>query len=382
MDESCNITNKLNSWLQGTEEYQAGKTFEYVMQKYGFKREEILRLAGNESTIGTSPLAIEAAEQVLRSSNYYDEPRSESLIEVLEEDFRKRGFDMDKLGVVVGNGMDSIIEHILKLFTDEHSAVMNFTPSFIYYEFAAKRRGVSIIEVPRLRTQENGFWTYKIDFSKALNSLKPNLKVVFLCSPNNPDGSAIDLNQVESFAEELCARGIILFVDHAYIEFADPKYDLSKLVQKYPNLVIGYTFSKAYGLAGFRVGYALMAKELKNKYLTLITPFLCSKPSLAAAKAALQDTKHFQSILANNIEGRVYLLKSLEQLGCTVYGSEANFVLFEYKAIEASLILEELMSRGIIIRAISKVSKYALRVTVGTPEQNTRFIQALKAILS
>lgn len=382
MKESSNINNKLNSWLQDTEEYQAGKTFEYVMQRYGFAREEILRLAGNESTIGTSPIAVQAATQVITSSNYYDEPRSESLIEALEDDFAARGFDMSKCGIVVGNGMDSIIEHVLKLFTDEHSAVMNFTPTFIYYEFAAKRRGVQIIEVPRKPVKEGLWCSYRLDWGAALAAIQPNLKVVFLCTPNNPDGSAVNPESLEMFAEELHRRGIVFFVDHAYIEFADSQYDLSKLVEKYPNVIIGYTFSKAYALAGFRVGYALMSKALQAKYLSLITPFLCSKPSLAAAKAALQDTEHLQYIVQNNIIGRDYLTKELLSLGATVYHSETNFVLFEYRKTASSLILERLMSQAIIIRAISTVSNYALRVTVGTPEENSRFIHSLKAVIA
>ncbi len=382
MEDSCNITNRLNSWLQGTEEYQAGKTFEYVMQRYGFKREEILRLAGNESTIGTSPLAIKAAEETIKSSNFYDEPRSESLTGNLEEHFKARGFDMQRLGVVVGNGMDSIIDHVLKLFTSEQSAIMNFSPSFIYYEFAAKRKGVSILDVPRLLIKNTSELSYQIDFKRALEMIKPQVKVVFLCSPNNPDGSGVSVADIEGFAAELSKKGVILFVDHAYIEFADNEYDASKLVEKYSNVIIGYTFSKAYALAGFRVGYALMARELKAKYLTLITPFLCSRPSLAAAKAALADSNHLQQIIANNASGKIFLKAELEKLGAQVYDSQANFLLFEHKSNPAAILLEKLMAKGIIIRAISAVSNYALRVTIGKPEENQRFIEALKLVVN
>jgi histidinol-phosphate aminotransferase len=382
LEDSCNITNRLNSWLQGTEEYQAGKTFEYVMQRYGFKREAILRLAGNESTIGTSPLAIKAAEETIRSSNFYDEPRSESLIETLETHFRNRNFKMQDLGIVVGNGMDSIIEHVLKLFTNEQSAIMNFSPSFIYYEFAAKRKGVAIVDVPRSLINTNSLeLSYQIDFDKAIKNIKPQVKVIFLCSPNNPDGSGVPLSDIENFAAELYKRGIILFIDHAYIEFADTSFDASRLIEKYPNIIIGYTFSKAYALAGFRVGYALMAKELKSKYLTLITPFLCSRPSLAAAKAALEDTQHLEKIVVNNNLGKLFLDSELKKLACHVYESQANFILFEHKRHPASMVLEKLMSQGIIIRAISGVSNYALRVTIGTEEENRRFINALASIL-
>jgi histidinol-phosphate aminotransferase len=360
----------LNSWLIGSKEYLAGKTFEYVIEKYGLKRDQIIRLAGNESTIGTSPQAIAAAAEAVKNSNYYDEPASESLITALESKFKVDGINMDQLGIVVGNGMDSIIEHLLMLFTNNSSSIIDMSPTFIYYDYAARRMGVEVIQVKR--DAEFG-----IDVEKVLAAVKQSTKIVFLCSPNNPDGSIIDLATIEYLADNLNQKNIILFADHAYIEFTDRKnYDARVLVNKYPNIVVGYTFSKAYALAGFRVGYALMSKELQAKYLSLITPFLCTRASIAAAIAALLDKEHFNKILANNLKGRAWLAQELKSLGYKVYDSQANFLLFS-GALPSNIVTERLMAQGVIIRAIPYVNEYALRVTIGTETENQKFIKAM-----
>lgn len=366
-----------NPWLKSTEEYAAGKTFEYVMEKYGFKRHEILRLAGNESTIGTSPLALKAAQEVLSSSNYYDEPNSEFLIEAITAKFIKDGVDMSRLGIVVGNGMDSIIEHCLQLFVSDKDSIVNLPPTFIYYDFAAKRRGIEIINVKRSEIKQGNYSSYEINRTELLKAIKPNTKMVFLCSPNNPEGSITDLQFIRDLAQDLLQRKIMFFVDHAYIEFCNRKqYDARELIQDFPNMIIGYTFSKAYALAGFRVGYGLMHKELQQKYLSLNTPFLCARPSLAAARVALDDEAHLAKIIDNNTQARPLLQKGLLDLGYKVFASESNFVLFEAPVKSADLV-EQLLSRGIIVRAIKTVSDKAIRVTVGTPAELNRLLEAL-----
>lgn len=359
------LNKALNPWLADSGEYQAGKTFEYVMEKYGLKRSEIIRLAGNESTIGTSPKAIKAAQEAAASSNYYDEPQSESLIQTLEKHFAACGLNMNKLGVVVGTGMDSIIEHILGLFCDSSSSIVTYSPTFIYYDFAARRRGIEVIDVARTKP-----------VAALAEAVKDNTKLVFLCTPNNPDGAITELADIEKLATDLLARNIILFIDHAYIQFAEAKYDASPLVEKYSNVVVGFTFSKSYAMAGFRVGYGLMSKELQARYLKLNTPFLCAKASLAAAKVALEDEEHFNKIIENNNAQKPYLMAELIKLGYKPYESHANFILFEAK-LKANEVLEKLMSQGIIIRAIPNVSDFALRVTIGKADENQKFIKAL-----
>jgi histidinol-phosphate aminotransferase len=373
-------TNKdlFNSWLNETKAYQAGKTFEELAKEFGFKQSEILRLAGNESTIGTSPIAIKAAQDASVNSNFYAEPKSESLLIALEENFSK-DIDMSGLKFVCGNGMDSVIEHCLALFTKSGDSIVNIAPTFIYYEFAAQRQGLEIIQVKREEATGSEFvkkFIFEID--DVINAIKDNTKIIFLCTPNNPDGSVVDLEQIKKLAKVCLDRGVVLFVDHAYIEFTDrKKLDAREIIKDFPNMIIGYTFSKAYAMAGFRVGYALMHQEMQDKFLTLLTPFLIAKPSIAAAQAALNDKEHLSKILSNNSSQKLWLELELQALKCEVFQGEANFLLFKH---ENESLFNELLKKGIIIREMKSIN--AFRVTVGTPEENKRLIKSLKEILS
>lgn len=396
-----NLDQILNPWLRSSKEYAAGRTFEYVMEKYGFKREEILRLAGNETTVGISPKAIEAAKEAILGSNFYDEPRSESLVTELEKFFAKRNIDFNKVGIVAGNGMDSIIDHILMLFTDSQQSIIDLSPTFTYYKFSAKRLGAEVIEIPRKVVNRDHYLKYEIDFEGILKNIKNNTKLVFLCSPNNPDGAACSLEEIENLTKQLLNKNILLFVDHAYIDFCDrDRYDAANLVAKYPNLIVGYTFSKAYSLAGFRVGYALMSKELQKKYFNQITPFLCSRPSIAAAKAALNDQEHLKKVTNTIISQRDNLSSTYSKLGFEVFETEANFHLlrpgkdllkkitidFAKDSLAAKTIadylLEKLLSKGIIVRAMLQIDDLSLRFTIGTEAENQRLIRELQTIVN
>jgi histidinol-phosphate aminotransferase len=367
-----------NEWLDAVDSYQSGKTFEDIIKEFGYAQQDILRLAGNEATIGTSPKALEAAKNACASSNFYTQPKSEILIEELTKVFEK-SIDMQGLAFVAGNGMDSIIEHALTLFTKPGDSIINLNPTFIYYDFAAQRQGLEIINLARNEEQlATNVYKYCVDIDAVITSIKDNTKLIFLCSPNHPDGSVIELEAIKTLAQVCQDRGIVLFVDHAYIEFTQrEQYDARSLVHEFTNVIVGYTFSKAYALAGYRVGYALMQKDLQSKFLFLMTPFLIAKPSLYAAIEALRDTEHLEKILNNNLEQRQILQSELLALGFDVFESQANFILF--KTTKQDL-FTELLKKAIIIRHIKSIDAY--RVTVGTNAENQRVLKALKEILS
>ena len=184
MDKTQKQTNyPLNSWLASATTYKAGATFEFIMNKYGFKREEILRLAGNESTIGASPKAIAAAMEASKSSNFYDEPQSDELISKLENKFSE-SVDMSNLGICIGNGMDRVIEQCLNLFTKAGDTVINFSPSFDFYTFSASRLGLEIYDLgrdkdknfyPNLENIENKIEEYE-------KTKASKIKIIFLCT--------------------------------------------------------------------------------------------------------------------------------------------------------------------------------------------------------
>jgi len=363
----------LNPWLDETKPYKAGLTFEQVSEIYKIPIKNILRLAGNESTIGISPNALKATQEASKNSNFYDEPKSEKLTEALKESFTAEGIDMTNLGFVCGNGMDSVIEHVLTLFAKDGDSIIDLYPTFIYYNFAAKRLNLEIIEVAREFTENNLELSYKVNISKVINSLKDNTRVVFLCSPNNPDGGITDLKEIEELAKVLQEKNIILFVDHAYIEFADRKiFDARSIIEKYPNMIIGYTFSKAHGLAGLRVGYGLMHKNLQEKFLSLLTPFLITRPSIAAAIASLKDTKHLQKVIENNTQEKIKLEKIFNELKLKVFKSESNFLLVK----NTHDLYQKLLSKGIIVRPFDNLE--SVRITIGQAKEIERLVKAIK----
>ncbi len=371
MAKEFKLEDCLNSWMHDLDSYSAGKSFQDVITEHGFQENEIIKIASNESTIGCSPKAIEAAKAASSRSHYYDDAQSAWFAGYLSSKFREQGLNMDKLGVVVGNGMDYIIDILGKLFLDPDSSVVISSPTFVYYKLLANWAGSEVIDVPRGAN-------YYTDPEKIVNAVKENTKIVFICSPNNPTGTLVPLEDIEYIVKNV---NCLVFVDHAYIEFTDCKDEARKIIEKYPNLIIGYTFSKAYALAGFRVGYGLMHKNIQEKYLQVIAPFANARTSLAAAKAAYEDRDHLRKIMDNNKDGKKYLYAKLPDLGFSFSKSETNFILMSHPKFSSEKISEELLKKGIIIRPMKSVCPNSIRVTIGTAEENQRFIEALQGIV-
>ena len=363
------MASLLNPWLKDLESYEAGKSFEEVMGDYGLKESDILKLASNETTLGTSPKAIKAAAEAVNKSHFYEEAYSQWFRKYLENKFKEEGIDT---GVVVGNGMDSIIETLAKLFLDQDSSIVISSPTFIYYKLAADWAGAELIDTGR---DANNF---SIDSEKILKSVKENTKIVFICSPNNPTGNLTSLEEIEYLAKNL---NCLLFVDHAYIEFTDRSQDAKKIIEKYPNLVIGYTMSKAYALAGYRVGYGLMSKELRDKCLQVMAPFLNTRPSLAAAKAALEDKDHLNKVVHNNEIGKSFYYHELPKLGFEFTPTDANYILIKHPELTADELCLALLKTGIIVRNMKSVCPHSVRLTIGTDAENKRVLKALAELL-
>lgn len=357
----------INPWILSAEAYPAGKTFEEVASQYGLKESEILRLAGNETTLGPSPRAIRAAEKELIRSNFYAEPFAESLTRKLELKY--------KASVAVGNGMDSVLDHLASLLLNPESSIVIQSPTFAYYKSIAERSGAKIIDVARSSPESSAGATYSVDPECIISAIQDSTKIVFICTPNNPTGNSFSRVEIEYLAAETSKRNVYLFVDEAYIDFSRHS-SVVELLSQYPNLIVGRTFSKAYGLAGFRVGYAMMAAELKREYSKIMVPFLCARASVAAAEAALDDSEHLKRVVETVIKGRDQLYKEFIRLKIEHYPSDANFILFKTSK-PAAEIIEALAQQGVIIRAQKAVCPRALRVTVGTEKENKRFIRAL-----
>lgn len=313
---------------------------------------------------GTATAYLDANENPFGTLNRYPDPLQKQL--------------KDKLAVIksvsaenifVGNGSDEAIDLCFRIFCEPgEDKALTFTPTYGMYKVSADINNVSLIEVPL--TDD-----FQIDIDTALPLLKDEqLKLVFLCSPNNPTGNI--LNDVETILQSF--SGIVV-VDEAYIDFANAA-SLSQKLAKYPNLVVLQTLSKAWGLAAARVGLAFANAPVINLFNKVKPPYNISRINYEAALAALENADAVEKQKQVLLSERENLVNALAQLPITkkIYPTDANFVLVE--VTDADGIYNALVQKGIILRNRNTVVPGCLRITIGTPEENTLLINTLKSL--
>ncbi len=348
-------------------EYVPGKSIEEIAKKYGLAPGKIIKLGSNENPLGPSPLAVRAIKENAGRVHIY--PSSDAL------DLRKAisdytGFPANNI-IVSGNGMDGILDTMMRLFMTPGSGSVIPIPTFSYYEIATLANGGN----PVFAERDPNFNIFP---ENILDKVNDNTKIIFLCSPNNPSGNTISEKDARKILDSVNAT---VFIDEAYVEFA--RASLIGLVREYDNLMVGRTFSKAFGLAGMRMGYAVVPQWLCREYMKVMTPFSVDILSSAAGVAALGDKEHLEKSIKNVEKGRIQLAKGLDSL-CKVYPSEANFILIDVSPHIADEVSESLLKKGIIVRDCTSfrgAGKSLIRITVGTEEQNRMVIEALGSIL-
>lgn len=273
--------------------------------------------------------------------------------------------------LLVGNGSDEIIWLLLMAFVGPKEGVVTLDPSFAMYRVFGELFGATVTPV-RLKAD------YSLDLTKVLKAITAKTKVVFLCSPNNPTGRVIPLSEIELAAK----TKKLVVVDEAYVEFA-PETTAVALLAKYPNIVILRTFSKAWGLAGLRVGYVIAHPDVIAILAKVRAPYSVDVLAQKFALDALAKKSEMERSVARLIAEREKLAVELTRLGLTVFPSSANFLLVRFPARrDASAVQKELASRGIVIRDFNKPGlKNCARITVGTSIENTRLLQNLRSIL-
>lgn len=361
------VKKNLRSMIYNLHQYTAGKSIEEIAKKYKLKPSSILKLGSNENILGASKKAIKAAKASLEKVNIYPEVTSESLSNKLKSLHKLKNTE-----VVIGNGMDYIFEMLARLFLDNGDETIICPPTFSCYELTTLWAGAKPKYIP-LRKDD-----YQLDVPKILKAINKKTKIVFICSPNNPTGNLINDEDIEKI---LKSTDKIVFLDEAYTEFS--KRSHVKWIEKYPHLIIGRTFSKIYGLAGFRVGYAFIHKDLHKYYMSAVTPFTVTRPSQAATLAALDDKDFVSKSIKMVTEGKSYYYKELERLKFKFFKTDSNFIAlntYPKKAKELSL---KLLEKGIIVRECSTFGhggEHILRITIGEEKHNKRVIQALKEL--
>lgn len=368
MRKKIDAKKNLRSVIYNLHQYTAGKSIEEIAKKYNLDPKSILKLGSNENVLGTSQKAKKAAELEIEKVNIYPEITSNTLSKRIKSLHKLKNVE-----VVIGNGMDHIFEMLARLFLDNGDETIICPPTFSCYELSTIWAGAKPIYIPLTKND------FQLDVPKILKAINKKTKIIFICSPNNPTGNLMKEEDIKKIIE---STDKIIFLDEAYIEFS--KKTLVKWIEKYPNLIIGRTFSKIYGLAGYRVGYAFIHKDLALDYLNSITPFVVTRPSQAAALAALDDDKFVKKSIAMVNKGKEFYYNKLTKLGIKYKRTDSNFLAIDTYPKKAKEISLKLLEKGIIVRECSTFGKggeYILRITIGKKEHNKKVLDALKKML-
>ena len=352
--------------------YQAGKPIEELAREFGLDASKIVKLASNENPLGMPESAKQALSAAVANLGRYPDPAGFDLKKAISQ-----RFGVDQAWLTLGNGSNDILELVASALIEPGSAVVYSQFAFVVYRLATQARGAKHIVVP---AKDHGH-----DLPGMLEAITPETKIVYVANPNNPTGTYLSIEAIETFLAGVAARHgtrVTVVLDEAYNEFLEPalRVDGVALVKRYPNLIVSRSFSKAYGLAGLRVGFAMAQPALTDLLNRVRQPFNVNSLAQAAAIAALNDKEFLTKSFAVNRDGKEQMQKAFEKLGLQFVPSYANFVLV--KVGDAARINLELLKRGVIVRPVAGDGLPEwLRVSIGLPHENQTFIDALTAVL-
>jgi histidinol-phosphate aminotransferase len=335
-------------------------------------RAECLRLANNENPFGPSPKAVRAMQEALTECNFYPDNDASQLRQSLAARHR---IPADQ--ILVAAGLSSLLGIICRTLLKPGLNAVSSQLSFIVYSIAAKAAGGRLIEVP---TKDDGF-----DLDAIAEVINPDTRLVLLANPNNPTGTLFDAAVLDRFLDKVPERAVVI-VDEAYYEYAQYfaqqrgiEYSHSlEYVRGGRNVVVLRTFSKAHGLAGVRIGYGFGPSDLMARFRRMQTTFSVSVPAQVGALAALDDQAHVEKTVKNNAEGGEFLLEEVSQLGYRVVPTWANFIYCELGE-DAAAFAKRMQEEGVMVRALGPWgAPNAIRVTIGTPEQNRIFLSVFR----
>lgn len=348
--------------------YIPGKPIEEVKRELSLK--EVVKLASNETSIGPSPLAVEAIKKEVENINLYPEGSSRLLREKIAHKLK-----IDKEMIIVGNGADNIIDLVGMAFINEGDEVITGEITFPAYETITKIMGGKLILVK--------LEDFCFDLEGIIQRTNEKTKIIFLCNPNNPTGTIVNKESVGRFIKQVSEDVVVVF-DEAYYDYVEDKNYPNSLfyVLERKNVIVLRTFSKIAGIAGLRIGYGIAKPELIGYLNRVVNPFTTNRLAQVAALASLDDKEHYRKVLRSNQEGKKYLYKELKELGLFYPSTEANFIFIDLKK-DSKAIFEKLLKKGVIIRPGETWGcPNFIRLTIGTAYENKRFIKALKEVLS
>lgn len=358
-----------NAATRGLRAYDPGHDLPALRKRFG---PALAELGSNENPIGPSPRALAAIQNELAHLFRYPDPKGGALKAALAE-----RLNVDVAQITFGNGSHELLMLIAQCFADAGTSVVFSEFGFAVFPIATAASGARAIRVPALSRNDETM-PLGHDLSAMASAVRADTRIVYLANPNNPTGTWFDDDALEAFLKSVPGNTLIV-VDEAYHEFtsAHGLTTALKFLARYPNLIVTRTFSKAYALAGLRLGYAISSSEVAAIFERLRESFNCNGLALIAAEAALMDKEHVARSKAWNLAEREWLTQKLRERGFRVLPSQTNFVLIDF-ASDATPIEKQLFDSGVIARPMGGYGlPEFLRISIGTREENERFLAAL-----
>jgi len=347
--------------------YKTGKPAALSMNDV--KTKTYTKLSSNENPLGTSKEVLKVIKNSIDNLNIYPDGNSSDVKQALS-DFYKINPD----NIIIGNGSEEIIDMLINIMISPGEEVIFANPTFIKYEITVKKFSGICIKVP-LNDQ------FQHDLNEMYLRINEKTKVIFICNPNNPTGTVVDKEELKSFIKKV-REDILIVIDEAYYEYmsdaSDPK--IFELIKKHENVVLLRTFSKAYGLAGLRVGYCIAQPQLITILNKVRNPFNVNTLAQTAASAALNDQQHVSDSKEFNEAGKLFLYKHLNKIGYQYIATEANFMMINVKT-DSEKVYRLMLEEGIVIRPGNSLGlPNWIRVTIGRIEDNKKIIKILKKV--
>ncbi len=360
------LCDRAPEYVRAIAPYQPGKPVSELERELGIR--DIIKLASNENPLGASPKALEAMQAALREVARYPDGNGFELKAAIA---RRYGVGAEQ--IVLGNGSNDVLELAARVFLRPGAAAVYSRHAFAVYPLVTQAMGALGIEAPAR--------DYGHDLKAMLGAITPQTRIVFIANPNNPTGTLLAPGEVHAFLRA-APREVLVVLDEAYTEYLPQalRGDSVAWLSEFPNLVVTRTFSKAYGLAGLRVGFALAQPGVADLMNRVRQPFNVNSVAQAAAVAALDDEAYVERSRRLNDEGMAVITGGLKKLGLEFIPSRGNFVSF--RVGDAPRAYRRLLELGVIVRPIGAYAMpQHLRVSIGLPQENRRFLDALEQVV-
>jgi histidinol-phosphate aminotransferase len=364
-----NLCELAPEYIRAISPYQPGKPISELAREMGMDERFIIKLASNENPLGTSPLGLEAMSKALDEVALYPDGSGFELKAALSQ-----RYGVTSSQIVLGNGSNDVLELAARVFLKPGASAVYSQHAFAVYPLVTQAVGASGISVPAIN--------YGHDLDAMLDAVTPETRIVFIANPNNPTGTLLTPSAVLRFLERV-SQDVLVVLDEAYNEYlpSTVKADSIGWLKRFPNLLITRTFSKAYGMAGVRVGFGLAHEEVSGLMNRVRQPFNVNSIGLAGAVAALEDVEFVKRSYALNQAGMLQITTGLRQLGIEYIPSYGNFLSFRVPG-DVKAVNQSLLKQGVIVRPIGIYEMpQHLRVTVGLESENRKFLRSLEVAL-